>query len=379
MLNIRVLDLSLLLPGPYCSLILADLGAEVIKIERPGGGDWMRHVPPLDENGCSAPFAALNRGKKSLALDLKAEMGREIFLELVATADVLLESFRPGVMERLGLGYARLAECNPGLVYCALTGYGLAGPYRQRAGHDLNFLGLTGLLDLNGPPDGPLIVPAAQFADMSGALWALVGIQAALLERQHSGRGQRVDATLLGGALSLLTLHTARLQGGQSLQRGRGDLSGGVVCYNLYQTKDGAFMTLAALEPHFWAAFCRAVGSEAWLEDQYAPAAPGERVYEEICALFRAHTRAEWVDILAQVDACCEPVYSLAEALDSAPVQALGMVAPIGLLPAFQLSAFPWQTAAGGPPALGEHTASLLIELGCSASQIEKLQVQGII
>ncbi|MCX7856215.1 MAG: CoA transferase [Anaerolineae bacterium] len=364
--SFRVLDLSRLLPGPYCSLILADFGAEVIRVEPPGGGDWTRYVPPLAPDGQSVLFHAVNRGKKSLTLNLKTEEGRAVFLRLVETADVLLESFRPGVMERLGLGYDRLAKENPRLVYCALSGYGPEGPYRERAGHDLNYIGLAGLLDLTGPFGGPPVVPGAPVADLAGALWAALGILLALLDRERTGRGQRVDSSLLGGALSLLPIAVSHLQGGQPMARGASTLTGGVVCYNIYETADGGYVTLSALEPEFWAAFCRAVGREDWLDGQFAPAVPGNPTYEEMRALFRTRTRKEWAETMAGVDACCEPVYSLAEALNSPPVQALGMLPPTGgagLLPPLALSTAPAPELRPAP-APGEHTAAILGELG---------------
>ncbi len=379
--SLRVLDLSRLLPGPYCSLILADFGAEVIRVEPPGGGDWTRYVPPLAADGQSVLFHAVNRGKKSLTLNLKSDEGRAVFLRLVETTDVLLESFRPGVMDRLGLGYALLAEVNPRLVYCALSGYGPDGPYRSRAGHDLNYIGLAGLLDLTGPREGPPVVPGAPVADLAGALWAAVGILLALQDRERTGRGQRVDASLLGGALSLLPIAVSRLQGGQPMARSASDLTGGVVCYNVYETADGEYVTLSALEPEFWAAFCRAVGREDWLGEQFAPAVPGNRIYEEIKTLFRTRTRAEWAEALCTTDACLEPVYSLAEALDSPPVRALGMVPPsegAGLLPPLRLSQAP-SPSLRPAPAPGEHTAPILTELGYDAETIARWREAGIV
>ncbi len=377
--SVRVLDLSRLLPGPYCSLLLADYGAEVIRVEPPGGGDWTRRVPPLAADGQSILFHAVNRGKKSLTLNLKAEEGRAVFLRLVETADVLLETFRPGVMERLGLGYERLAERNPRLIYCALSGYGPAGPYRERAGHDLNYIGLAGLLDLTGRREGPPAIPGAPVADLAGALWAAAGILLALLARERTGRGQRVDASLLGGALSLLPIAVARLQGGQPMARGASDLTGGIVCYNVYEAADG-FVTLSALEPEFWAAFCRATGREDLLGQQFAPAVPGNPTYEALQALFRTRSRAEWAALLGP-DACCEPVYGLAEALESPPVRALGMVPPpggAGLLPPLAFSALPAPSARPAP-APGEHTAEILASLGYDPAAIAHLRAAGVI
>lgn len=199
----RVLDLSRLLPGPYCSQILVDFGCEVIKVERPGEGDWVRSLPPFKE-GISTLFQALNNGKKSLTLDLKSEGGREIFLKFVVIADVLLESFRPGVMARLGLDYERLSQANPRLVYCSLTGFGDRGAYRDRPGHDLNYIGLSGLLDLTGGRDRPPVIPRVQIADIGGALWALIGIQQALLEREGTW-GRAACRCIAAGRLAQLS------------------------------------------------------------------------------------------------------------------------------------------------------------------------------
>lgn len=375
----RVLDLCRLLPGPYCSRILADFGFEVIRVERPGGGDWSRYVPPTDpETGEGLLFRALNRGKQSLTLNLKSEEGQAIFTQLVRTADVLLEGFRPGVMGRLGLGYENLAPANPRLVYCSLSGYGPSGPYRERAGHDLNYQGLAGTLDLTGPRDGPPSVPGVPLADLTGALWAALGILRALLEREQSGRGQRLDSSLLGGALSCLPIPVARHRGGQPMARGASELTGGAVCYNIYETRDGNYMTLSALEPEFWANFCQAVGRQDLLSEQFAPALPGQPAYDQLCSLFRGHTLKEWIEILHDADACCEPVYPVGEALRLPPVEALGMLAAEGLLPPVRFSDLQ-QPCPGPPPALGEHTAVILAELGYGEVQVEALRAQGVI
>lgn len=374
----RVLDLSRLLPGPYCSAILADFGFEVIKIERPGEGDWVRQIPPLSpEEDESLLFQALNRGKKSVTLDLKADEGRAILLRLVETADVLLESFRPGVMERLGLGYEELAALNERLVYCSLSGYGPEGPYRHRAGHDLNYVGLSGLLDLTGTQDGPPIIPGAQVADIAGALWAAVGILMALLERERTGKGQRVEGSLLGGALSCLPLAVASHLGEQPMTRGGSDLTGGTVCYNVYQVLDG-HLSISALEPRFWAAFCGGIGREDLISQQFSPAIPGEPAYDELCILLLTRTRQEWMEVLAGVDACCEPVYTIGEALASAPVQALGMLRGCGLLPPVRLSDRDVRPASPAP-GLGEHTVELLDEVGYGATEADQLRRRGIV
>jgi crotonobetainyl-CoA:carnitine CoA-transferase CaiB-like acyl-CoA transferase len=281
-------------------------------------------------------------------------------------------------MERLGLGYDTLAEANPRLVYCSLSGYGPSGPYRARAGHDLNYQGLAGALDLTGPRDGPPSVPGVPLADLSGALWSALGILLALLDRERTGRGQRLDSSLLGGALSCMSVAVAQHLGGQPLARGASALTGGAVCYNLYETRDGGHMTLSALEPEFWAAFCQATGQTHLLGEQFAPANSGQPAYEDLCSLFKSRTLQEWIEFLKEVDACCEPVYPVGEALGSPPVQALGMQAKEGLLPPIRFSD---RTSPGpaAPPTLGEHTGTILAELGYERAEIDELRAQGIV
>ncbi len=262
--GLTVLDLSRLLPGGFCSQLLADFGADVIKVEDTGMGDYVRWSPPYydgaDESARSALFLSLNRGKRSIRLDLKSTAGREVLLRLVRDADVLLESFRPGVLDRLGVGYDRLRAANPGLVYCAISGYGQDGPNRDRSGHDMNYLGLNGLLGLTGEADGPPIQAAGQIADLGGgALMAAVGILVALRERDRSGEGQFVDCSMFDGALSWLAMLAAEaLAGAPTPRRGKLMLSGAAVCYRPYRCADG-YVTLGALEPKFWAAWCHGV------------------------------------------------------------------------------------------------------------------------
>src|SRR5882762_2967174 len=239
--GVKVLDLSRLLPGGFCSMLLADYGADVIKVEDTGPGDYIRWSPPYyegaDQTARSALFLALNRGKKSIRIDLKTDAGRDVLLRLVRDADVLLESFRPGVLDRLGVGYERLREENPGLVYCAITGYGQDGPNRDRSGHDMNYLGLNGLLGLTGEAGGPPVQSAGQIADLGGGgLMAAVGILAALQEARRSGEGQMVDISMTDGSLSWLVMEAARYFGsGEVPERGNIMLSGGIVCYRPYE------------------------------------------------------------------------------------------------------------------------------------------------
>ena len=307
--------------------MLADFGAEVLKVEDTGMGDYIRWSPPYHEGAedtaKSALFLSLNRGKRSIRLDLKQDAGREVLLRLGRDYDVLLESFRPGVMERLGVGYETLREENPRLVYCAISGYGQDGPYTGRSGHDMNYLGLNGVLGLTGEPDGPPVQPAGQIADLGGgALMAAFGIMAALRERERSGEGQLVDVSMFDGSLSWLAMVAAQyLADGAVPRRGGLPLAGGLICYRPYACKDG-WVTLGALEPKFWQAWCRGVGREDLVEKQFE--GPGSEAHAEVERVFLERTRDEWSTFASEHDCCLEPVLDLDEALDSELVRARG-------------------------------------------------------
>ena len=364
--GLRVLDLSRLLPGPFCSLLLSDFGADVIKVEDTGMGDYLRWWEPMADEGRSAMFGALNRGKRSVALDLKQPEGAEAFRRLAATADVVLESFRPGVMDRLGVGYETLERDNPGLVYCAITGYGQDGPYRDRPGHDLNYLGLTGLLDLSGEADGPPVQAAGQIADIGGgALMAAFGILAALRERDRSGQGQFVDVSMTDGALSWLAMVAGRyLSDGTEPRRGDELLGGGYVCYRPYACADG-HVTLGALEPKFFRAFCEGVGREDLIAHQFDRT--GGAAHRELEQIFAQRTRAGWQAFASEHDCCLEPVLTVAEALESELVRARGMVIGAQLAPPVKFSRTPADPQPDPGPRLGEHTDEVLREIGSTA------------
>jgi alpha-methylacyl-CoA racemase len=414
--GIRVLDLSRLLPGGFCSLLLADFGAEVLKVEDTGLGDYIRWSPPYVEGASdsakSALFLSLNRNKRSIRLDLKHERGREALLALVRNHDVVLESFRPGVLDRLGVGYEQMKQVNPGIVYCAISGYGQTGPKRDAAGHDMNYLGLVGLLGLTGARDGEPgaaragelgggpIQSAGQIADLGGgALMAAFGIMAALHERDGaparpsgpdgverpakpgSGVGQVVDVSMADGALSWLAMVAgAYFADGTVPHRGDLPLAGSLICYRPYECADG-WVALGALEPKFWQAFCRGVDREELIERQFE--APGSDAHAEVETIFRSRSRADWEVFAREHDCCLEPVLDLDEALRSDLVQARDMVVEIDQPGAVgpvrqlgvpvKLTRTPGSHARLPGPALGEHTEQALLEAGYSAEQIAEL------
>jgi alpha-methylacyl-CoA racemase len=387
--GVRVLDLTRLLPGGFCTLMLADFGAEVLKVEDIGMGDYIRWAPPYyegaDESAKSALYLSLNRGKRSVRLNLKDERGRDALVRLVREYDVLVESFRPGVLDRLGVGWERLSAQNPGLVYCAISGYGQDGPLRDRSGHDMNYLGLVGLLGLTGEKGGPPVQSAGQIADLGGGgLMAAFGILAALRERDRSGQGQFVDVSMADGALSWLAMVAGRyFAEGVAPQRGDLELAGRLICYRPYACKDG-WVSLGALEPKFWQAWCQGVGREDLVEKQFE--APGSAAHVEVERIFLERTRDEWEAFASRNDCCLEPVLGLDEALDSELVRAREMVVSIdqpGVAEPVRQLGVPVKLsrtpgAPQGPgPVLGEHTREVLREVGYSDDEIGELEEHG--
>jgi crotonobetainyl-CoA:carnitine CoA-transferase CaiB-like acyl-CoA transferase len=395
--GVRVLDLSRLLPGGFCSLLLADFGAEVLKVEDTGMGDYIRWSPPFyetrppgHESARSALFLSLNRNKRSIRLDLKHERGREALLRLVREHDVVLESFRPGVLDRLGVGYERMREENPKIVYCAITGYGQDGPRRAASGHDMNYLGLVGLLGLTGERGEAPIQSAGQIADLGGgALMAAFAILAALRERDGdgtpanpgSGEGQLVDVSMADGALSWLAMVAgAYFADGAVPRRGELPLAGSLICYRPYECSDG-WISLGALEPKFWQAFCRGVGREELIAKQFER--PGSEAHEQVREIFRSRSRAEWEEFASQHDCCLEPVLELDEALESQLVRERQMVVeleqpgverPVRQLGVpVKLGRTPGRHDRLPGPALGEHTEEVLRATGYSETEVAEL------
>ena len=394
--GVRVLDLSRLLPGGFCSLLLADFGADVMKVEDTGMGDYIRWSPPYyegaHESARSALFLALNRNKRSIRLDLKHERGREALLRLVGGYDVVLESFRPGVLDRLGVGYERMLDENPGLVYCAISGYGQETHKRAASGHDMNYLGLIGLLGLTGESGGEPVQSGGQIADIGGgALMAAFGIMAALRERDGgpnspgSGVGQLVDVSMADGSLSWLAMVAATyFADGKVPRRGDLPLAGALICYRPYECADG-WVTLGALEPKFWQAFCRGVGKEELIAKQFER--PGSEAHEQVKEIFGARTREQWQVFATEHDCCLEPVLELDEALASELVNERSMVVKIEQpgaereirqlgLPV-KLSRTPGDHGRLPGPALGEHTEAALLAAGYSQQEVAELLSSG--
>ena len=374
--GIRILDLTRLLPGPVATLHLADLGADVIKIEDPQVGDYARTLG-TGKGADSAYFRMINRNKRGLQLDLKQPEGVAVFLRLAETADVIVESFRPGVMDKLGVGYAAVAAVNPKIAYCSISGYGQDGPYRDLAGHDINYLGYAGVLDQIGSEGGDPALPNFQIADLlGGALTAAMGILAVVLEAQRSGRGRYIDVAMTDSVLAHTYFSMLRLNdAGHSLPRGSDLLSGGLPCYATYRCADGRHMAVGALEGKFWKTCCELLGRPAWSARQWDAG-----LRPEMAALFATRPMDDWTKLFAVVDCCVTPVLTPEEALDNAQIAARGMVLRADGLtqfaPPLQLSDHQFTIRQAAPRA-GQHNAEILRAAGYTDAQIDYLKAAG--
>ncbi len=381
--DVRVLDLTRLLPGGYCTQILADLGADVIKVEEPGRGDYIRWSPPM-VGSYSAAHWVLNRNKRSITLNLKHQRGRELLLALCKSAQVFVEGFRPGVMARLGLSYEDVSKVNPAIVYCSISGYGQDGPYEQKAGHDINYVGYAGVLGFTGTKDGIPVVPAVQIGDLGGGgLLPAVGILAALHRASSTGKGDYLDIAMMDGVVSWLSIHAAKYFGGGGEPTwGSEVLNGSAPCYNLYRCADGKWITVGALEPQFWKAFCEGINRPDLIGRQFSRDA-----IADVQAVIEEKPRDEWMKIFTEYDACVGPVNSVAEALSDPQVRHRKMVVeqrrPDGEILAnlgsplklAGLSASEMKAA----PELGEHNEEVLAEVGVTPEELESLRDEGVV
>ena len=385
--GMRVLDLTRLLPGPFCTLLLADMGADVIKVEDTDAGDYLRFTPPLSSSGMSIHFHTLNRNKRSIAIDLKRREGRELLLELATWADVLIEQFRPGVMERLELGYETIKEVNPSIIYCSLTGYGQDGPYRDVAGHDINYLGYAGVLDSTGAAEGPPVICGVQIADLgAGGMFSAISILTAYIYMMKTGEGQHLDVSMMDGSISWLTVNTGELfMTGKGPERGTQVLQGAFPCYNVYEAGDG-YMAVGALENKFWQRLCEILGRPEYGPEQFDTEKNGE-MFAWLEGKFKEKTRAEWMEVFAGEDACVSPVLSVTEMASDPQVlhrkmvvevedEKIGRAKTLGIPVKFGATPGEMRRPA---PGLGEHATEVLEMLGCSAEDIERLRADGVI
>ncbi len=376
--GIRVLDLSRLLPGPFLTMVLADLGADVVKIEDPRAGDYLRSFPPA-KGGMSGRFLAVNRGKRSLALDLKNATANAAFLKMVEQADVVVESFRPGVMAKLGIGYDVLAARNPKIVVCSISGFGQTGPYADRAGHDLGYIALAGVLAMGGTAHGAPGMPGVQIADLAGgALWGATAILAALVGRQRTGNGAHLDISMTEGALSLLTAELGNLDCGARVTRGTSTLNGGLAGYSIYRTQDDRYLAVGALEPKFWIALNTAIGRPPNVAEIIGEPADQAKTRAELAAIFETRTAAEWNEILGEHDCCVEVVTELDELAGHPLHQAREVFFTIdggpGVGPIQQVrTPLGMPDAPRPPPRLGQHSREVLGEYGFSDAEISAL------
>lgn len=391
--GIKILELCRVAPAAYATMILGDLGAEIIKIEQayePGFPPVGSGVSPMGEEGeREAAYQALNRNKKSIVLDLKTEEARKIFYQLAQEADVIFETFRPGVVERLGVDYETVSKLNPRIIYCSLSGYGQKGPYQNLPGHDLNYISLAGALSMIGPRDGPPSIPLNLIADYAGGSFHVVmGILAALVAREKTHKGQYVDIAMMDGVISQLTLIAYEyFYKGTIPQRGKDFLTGGKPFYNVYQTKDGKYISLGCLETHFWENLCRALGREDFIPYQHAKDEKQEEIFAFFRQIFLTKTRDEWFELFEDKNIAIGKVYSLDEVFTDpqvlhrqmiveVPHPSLGKVKQVGI--ALKFSDTPGEIRSTAP-LLGQHTDEVLQQLGYNKSQIEELRGKGVV
>ncbi len=388
--GITVLDLSRLAPGPYCSMLLADFGADVTLVEAiPGVSAKLGAGPAADPAAAqrAAAYNALGRGKRSIALNLKNEAAREVFYELVKGADVVLEGFRPGVVDRLGVDYETVSAINPRIVYCSLSGFGQTGPYSNLVGHDINYIAIGGALGVIGRPGTAPAIPVNLLADFAGGgLMAAFAICSALLAREHTGRGQAVDIAMSDGVLSLMTsAMTGYFSTGQPLRPGEGFLTGARPWYDTYRCSDDRWFSIGSIEPHFYDALCRVLGAEEFLGKQHdADGWPAMR--ERFEAIFATKTADEWMAIMSEHDICAAPVleqeniatdpHNLARNMVVSLETPAGTVQQVGVAP--KLSETPGQVRSGAP-LTGEHTDEVLASIGYDADRIAALRAEGAI
>jgi len=385
--GVRVVDLTRLLPGPYATQLLADMNADVVKVEDPEVGDYARDMEPTTADGVGTIFAAVNDGKRSVTIDLKDDDGRDVFYELVADADVVMEGFRPGVAERLGIDYESVREHNPEVVYCSLSGFGQTGAYRDRVGHDLNYASVAGLVDMTREgTEGTPAIPGYPIGDMAGGLFAAFGVVSALCSRSLGNRaGTFVDVSLTDAILSFAQPVAAAAFAGDDPRPRETELTGKLPCYDLYRTADDRYVSVAALEPKFWENLCTALDHPELIEHHRADdEAVRDAVRETLAETFRSKTQAEWEAELGELDVMFAPVRTPSEALTDPHVESRGIVEDDGTsVPRIGFPATASPERRRGPdtglPELGAHTTAVLEAVGIDPATVETLRERGVI
>jgi crotonobetainyl-CoA:carnitine CoA-transferase CaiB-like acyl-CoA transferase len=387
--GIRILDLSRYLPGPFCTQLLADFGAEVVKIEQPEVGDPGRQLAPV-VNGISTRFYTVNRNKKSITLDIRKEEGREVFKKLIPHFDVVVDQFRAGFMDDLGIGYQVLSQINDRIIFCAISGYGQDGPMYKAAVHDLNYLSLAGVTGTTGSRQGVPAMSGVQIADIAGGtLYAVISILLALASREKTGKGQMCDVSMLDGALSLLAYTMGEWSGDGVVPKiADGVLTGGYACYNIYETQDGKYVSLGAVEKKFWAEFCDKLGLPDYINLQWKKDEQ-KKIIDEISELMKTKSRDEWVEFFKDNDICFTPVLDLEETSEHPQVKARRMVEkipdPSGSGKTIALTGVPIKLSdTPGQmvldfPSLGQHNEEILQAAGYSPEEIEQLRRKKVI
>ena len=379
--SVTVLDATRLLPGPYATQVLADAGADVVKVEDTNQGDYARDMPPMSERNVGAIFDSMNRGKRSIALDLKTEEGKEVFYQIANNADVVIEQFRPGVVENLGIDYETILDYNQNIIYCSLTGYGQTGPYSDRAGHDLNYVGLSGLLDMTREDENSApVIPGYLIGDVGGGLYAAMAILGALVSRElGNSSGEYIDVAMTDVVLTFSQSIAYEALTGRNPRPGKTTLTGEYPCYDVYECADGKFITFAALEARFWNVFCSEVGREDLL-DKHMLQDPEKRedVRAELEEIFKKKSLDVWMDELSE-ETMTAPVNTPAEAVNHPQFANRDIIKESYDLP--PRVGFPGLSSHSGEniPEQGEHTEAVLEEVGISPDMISELFEREII
>ena len=384
--GIRILDLTQLYPGPLATMMLADMGADVVRLEHPSRPDNIHLLPPLIGKE-SAAYLTLNRSKRSLALDTGNEEGRKVFFDLVKTADVVMEQFRPGVLDKIGIGYEQAIRFNPRIIYVSITGFGQDGPYKQMAGHDINYISLAGLLS-HVKKGGERVLPGFQTADVvGGGYMGVIACMAALWHREKTGKGQRVDVSMTDSIMPMLTLQLAQYWGSRESDEIMNPFDGSFPFYGVYECADGKYVSLGALEQKFWTGFCQMAGKPEWLPLQFATGDEKRKVREEIAGFFKAKSRDEWLKLAEGHDVCLSSIHEMEDLEKDPQLQARQMIIETEHERGLKLKGvgIPIKFSESKPhkpepaPTVGRDSIEILEEAGYSQERIEELLEKGIV